>query len=100
MDLCRGDYYFDTKAVGDSLLFELLLRRMPKIIQERDKCIGCGSCATIAPDYFELDENDGLANLIKGKAAKGLFTREIKKIDSSIKEAVSICPLEIIKIKK
>lgn len=73
---------------------------MPKIIQEREKCIGCGSCAAVCPDFFILDEKDGLATLIKGKAAKGIFIREIKKIDASIKDAVSICPLEIIQIKK
>ena len=100
MDIRRRDYYADIKTISDPLFFELLLRRMPKIIQERDKCIGCGSCTAVAPDYFELDENDGLANLINGKVVKGTFIREIKKINSSIKEAVSICPLEIIKIKK
>lgn len=73
---------------------------MPKIIQEREKCIGCGSCAAVCPEFFILDEKDGLATLIKGKAVKGKFEREIKKIDTSIKDAVSICPLEIIQIKK
>lgn len=73
---------------------------MPKIIHNREKCIGCGSCAAVCPEFFILDENDGLATLVKGERTKGIFVREIKKINAPIKDAVSICPLEIIKIKK
>lgn len=73
---------------------------MPKIIHERDKCIRCGSCAAVCQEFFILDEKDGLATLVKGKGTKGIFVREIKKINASIKDAISICPVEIIKIKK
>ena len=36
---------------------------MPKVIQEREKCIGCGSCAALCPKYWEMAE-DGKSRLI------------------------------------
>jgi len=31
-----------------------------KLVVDKDICIGCGACAAICPDVFEIDE-DGLA---------------------------------------
>jgi len=73
---------------------------MPKIIHERKKCIGCGSCAAICPDFFEMDAKEGLANLKNSKRlADGSEELEIDKIDC-IKEASDVCPVQIIKIKE
>ena len=35
-----------------------------KAIVDRDGCIGCGMCAEICPDVFEIAD-DGLASVIK-----------------------------------
>lgn len=71
-----------------------------KIIHDRKKCIGCGSCVAICPNFFILNENDGLANLIEGKEVKGRFEREVNKIDRYFNEVINTCPVGIIKIKK
>jgi len=71
-----------------------------KIIHEREKCIGCGSCAAICPKYWEMVE-DGKANLLKAEATskKGNYELEIKEIECN-QEAADACPVECIRIIK
>ena len=67
-----------------------------KIIQERSKCIGCSSCVAVCPKFFDMAE-DGLADL-KG-AAQSNDNFELETEDAGcIKEAVEVCPVQIIKI--
>ncbi|OYT42881.1 MAG: ferredoxin [Candidatus Aenigmarchaeota archaeon ex4484_56] len=61
---------------------------MYKIIVNREKCIGCGSCVSIC-DNFELDE-DGKSKPIKD---------EVEELGCS-KDAAEICPVEAIEIKE
>ena len=69
-----------------------------KIILERPKCIGCGSCVAVCPKFFELaSDDDGLADL-KGSTQNGEnFELEVAEVDC-VKEAVDICPVQVIKI--
>lgn len=76
---------------------------MPKIIHQREKCIGCGTCAAVCPKFFEMDKKDGLATL-KGSKKAGMktakeFELKVDKIDC-LKDAAEMCPVKIIKIKK
>lgn len=74
---------------------------MPKIIHQRKKCIGCGACAAVCPKFFEIDGKDNLATL-KGSKKVGAgeeFELRVDKIDC-LKDAVEMCPVKIIKIKK
>ena len=73
---------------------------MAKVIHEREKCIGCGSCAAICPKYWEMAE-DGKVNLLKAEATskKGNYELEIKKIECN-QEAADACPVECIHIIK
>ena len=71
-----------------------------KIIHQREKCIGCGSCVALCPKFFEMGE-DGKATL-KGAEKEektGLFELKIKEIDCA-KDAATACPVEIIKIER
>ncbi len=65
-----------------------------KIIQEHDKCIGCGSCVAICPKYWEISD-DGKAKLI-GTESNEL---EISKVECN-QEAADACPVQCIKIQK
>ena len=80
-----------------------------RIILERSKCIGCASCQSVCPDFFETGE-DNLINLKGSKQTRlhryakhcgqegEIFELEIKNdVPNSLKEAVDICPLKIIK---
>jgi len=71
-----------------------------KIIHEKEKCIGCGSCAALCPKYWELGE-DGKAHLLnaKGNPKTGNEELEIEKI-ACTEEAAQACPVQIIHIVK
>ena len=71
-----------------------------KIIHKIEKCIGCGSCVAVCPEYFEMGE-DGKAHLKGSKInpETGNEELEVKNIDCG-QEAVDICPVECIKIEK
>jgi ferredoxin len=71
---------------------------MAKIILEKEKCIGCGSCQALCPKYWEL-ESDGKAHLKNSKVdpKNGNEELEIGKIDCN-QEAADTCPVQCIKI--
>ena len=71
-----------------------------KIILEREKCIGCGSCALICPKHFKMEE-DGKSHLIDSETNPNTKNQELdlKNLDC-IEDASSSCPVGIIKIKK
>lgn len=52
-----------------------------KIVIDRDLCIGCGNCESIAPDVFRLDD-EGLAEVINAAGAD----------EDTIREAAESCP--------
>ncbi|MDD4607477.1 MAG: ferredoxin [Patescibacteria group bacterium] len=59
-----------------------------KIEIDKEKCIGCGSCAAICPENFEI-ASDGKAQVKKS---------DIKELGCS-KQAEEMCPVQAIKIK-
>jgi len=70
---------------------------MTKVIQERSKCIGCGSCVAICPKYWGMEE-DGKARLKNSIAnAQGDDELEVKKAECN-QEAADSCPVQIIHI--
>jgi len=72
---------------------------MPKIVQEREKCIGCGSCAALCPKFFEMAD-DGKAKLLNSeKNAEGNDELEVEKVECA-QEAADACPVQIIHILK
>ena len=67
---------------------------MPKIKQEHQKCIGCGSCVALCPEYWQMAE-DGKAKPIGAKLNGSNFELEIKKADYN-QEAADTCPVNCI----
>ena len=62
---------------------------MIKISMDREKCIGCGSCAAVCPDNWELAD-DG-----KAKPKK----TELEEVGCNEK-AAQVCPVQCIKVEE
>lgn len=59
---------------------------MAKITVDEGLCIGCGLCASICPEVFEM--NDDNKAIIKGDSCQG----------QDINDVASQCPVDAIKI--
>lgn len=72
---------------------------MPKIIHYRNKCIGCGICYELQPEYWVMSKKDGKAILLNSDSKKDIFSLSIT--ENSVKQSQLIakaCPVNIIKI--
>jgi len=63
---------------------------MAKIIIDEEACIGCGACTAVAPEMFELDDN----NKAKAKKTGDLTEEELKQAQ----EGADTCPVQAIKV--
>lgn len=61
---------------------------MAKIEVDRDKCVGCGLCASLCPDCFELD-GEGKSKVIKQDCGS-----------CNPEEVAGECPVQAITVKK
>lgn len=58
---------------------------MSEVKVDKDKCIGCGLCVSIAEEVFEMGE-DGKAKLVGGY-------KKNKGNEGKMKEAIDSCPV-------
>jgi len=71
-----------------------------KIILDREKCIGCGSCVALCPKYWKMG-TDGKSDLTDGVKNKETGKYEITTGDLACnEEAADACPVQIIEIIK
>jgi len=59
---------------------------MKKVRVDQKKCIGCGTCAALAPNKFKLDEKTGKAVVLDA----GEEGEEV------VQEAINSCPVQAI----
>lgn len=74
---------------------------MIRIIQQRNKCIGCNACVEAAFYRWRISRKDGKCTLIGGKEKKGFFyllTGDDEYEDNVF--AAAHCPANIIKVEK
>ncbi|MBU0981502.1 ferredoxin [Patescibacteria group bacterium] len=69
-----------------------------KIRHDRDGCIGCTSCANICPRFWQMNEQDGLADLQDAKRlTSGDTELTISEEDfEDNMEAAESCPVNVI----
>jgi len=72
---------------------------MPKLIHYRDKCIGCGICYELQPDFWRMSKRDGKATLVNSIQKRGIYILEINERDkaSSLK-TIEACPVKVIRL--
>lgn len=63
-------------------------------------CIGCGSCVSLCPNKWKMNDTDGKSDLIGGETKKnGMVVAEIDEIDKeSNKDAINACPIQCISL--
>ncbi|MBX7095157.1 MAG: ferredoxin [Flavobacteriales bacterium] len=74
---------------------------MIRIIQQREKCIGCNACVEAAFHRWRMNRKDGKCTLIGSINKKGFY--QVQVDDHELEEnqiAARNCPVNIIKIEK
>ena len=70
---------------------------MAKVIQQRDKCIGCGTCVAVCPSFWHMGD-DGKSTLKDSKdAGENKFVLEVEDTGCNT-EAATSCPVQVITI--
>ena len=67
-----------------------------------EKCIGCGACASIDPDKWEIDEITGKARLKESSSSKDekdVFILKVKELEK-YQDVADNCPVDCIFVKK
>jgi ferredoxin len=73
---------------------------MKTVFHNRAKCIGCGQCVSVCPEYWYIAE-DGKAALRNSVQKKDVFVGKIDNFDSKLMaKAVEQCPVNIITIQQ
>lgn len=67
-----------------------------RVVLDKTKCLGCGTCTALCPKYFQMGQDD-LATLKDGKVLGQTEELTISSIEC-IKDAVKACPSQAIKI--
>lgn len=70
-----------------------------KIIHDRDACIGCGACASVAPSYWSMN-SDGKSDLAGSEKSNNEESRNFedgKDFDLN-QEGAESCPVNCIHI--
>lgn len=73
-----------------------------RIRHDRPNCIGCTACASIAPEFWEMNVMDGLSDIIGSKKTPdGWEELEIGEENFQCNmDAASVCPVNVIHLIK
>lgn len=70
-----------------------------KVIQQRNKCIGCNACVDMAPQRWRMSRADGRSTLIGGVEKKGFWSADIDPSEVNANRiAAAVCPVKIIQV--
>lgn len=74
---------------------------MIRILQFREKCIGCNACVEIDKYRWRVSRKDGKSTLINGINKKGWYSVIVDEDErKSAESAVVHCPVNIIQVRK
>ncbi|MBI4043758.1 MAG: ferredoxin [Candidatus Diapherotrites archaeon] len=66
-----------------------------KIVHDRPNCIGCGACAAVAPDYWEMSPVDGKSDVKNCTKVGDQEEKELEELGPN-KDAADACPVNVI----
>lgn len=74
---------------------------MIRIIQQREKCIGCNACVEVADHRWRISTKDGRCTLVGGIEKKGFYSVIVNdhELEDNLTAAKN-CPVNIIKVYK
>jgi ferredoxin len=61
-----------------------------KIVADKHKCVGAGTCVVIAPTVFDQDDADGIVVLLQEEPGE--------ELRGAVAEAVDFCPAQALMI--
>jgi len=72
------------------------------LCHKRHDCIGCGSCSLLAPLRFQMNAEDGKADMIGSKwHGTEFMVAQIEEEEvTATRKAVDACPVSIIRLQK
>lgn len=72
---------------------------MIRIIQQRNKCIGCNACVEAARFRWRISKRDGKCTLIGGKEKSGMYSVIAEDDEYEMNSiAAQNCPVKIIRV--
>ena len=72
-----------------------------KVKVNKDACIGCGACASICPDVFELnDEGLSEVKVEEENKEKEEFVSVKEELQDEVRDAADSCPTGAIEIEE
>lgn len=74
---------------------------MIRIIQQREKCIGCNACVEVADYRWRISKKDGRCTLVGAVEKRGFYSVVVN--DDEYEDnvlAANNCPVNIIKVHK
>lgn len=74
-------------------------RGMIRVVQLRNKCIGCAYCVGVAPEFWRMNAEDGRCDLIGATNRKGQYVLSIFEDDiPKIQKSAALCPSKCIRL--
>lgn len=70
---------------------------MAKVTHEKEKCIGCGACVSLCPNFWEMGDN-GKSHLKGSKKEGKNFALNVKEAGCN-EDAANTCPVNCIHVK-
>ena len=72
---------------------------MAKLIQHRNKCIGCGVCENMQPEYWRMSKKDGKATWLNSQQKNNVYVLHIADKNISLSRLTAkACPVRIIAV--
>jgi ferredoxin len=72
---------------------------MARIVQYRNKCIGCGICQELQPHLWRMSKKDGKATLLGAAVKKDIHLLPIpESLKQETQQTAGACPARIIQV--